>query len=522
MGPLLFCLTIHQLTTQLLSDLKVFYLDDGTLGGVRDDVLHDLKTVEINAGQLGLELNKQKSEIICQDPDTLRAFLSAAPGFQVTSPEHATLLGSPLSSSFDDCLLEKVKALKVLEDRIHHFHLQDALVLLRFSLAAPRLIYLLRTSPCFDCPILQGFDEVIRRILSRICNIPFSANDNLWLQASLPVRSGGLGIRSAVQLAPSAFLSSIFGSSDLVKKILPSIIQHPSSEVEAAISVWSQHHDHPPLTAPSSFSQREWDTPVINAAVDRLLETASDERSRARLLASVCRESGAWLNALPLSSCGLRMDDQSVRVAVGLRLGAPLCQPHLCRHCQGVVDEQATHGLSCRWSEGRQPRHAAVNDIIHRSLASAKVPSHLEPNHLYRSDGKRPDGITLIPWERGKVLVWDATCPDTFAPSHLDIAARGAGDVAERAEQAKCLKYSSLESKYLFVPVAIETSGVFGPKALSFLHELGSRLISVSMEPQARNYLLQRISVAIQRANAAAVMGTLSSDSDDLSCFLSC
>ena len=72
------------------------------------------------------------------------------------------------------------------------------------------------------------------------------------------------------------------------------------------------------------------------------------------------------------------------------------------------------------------------------------------------------------------------------------------------------------------MPVAIKTSGVFGPKALSFLHELGSRLISVSMEPQARNYLLQRISVAIQRANAAAVMGTLSSDSDDLSCFLSC
>ena len=32
--------------------------------------------------------------------------------------------------------------------------------------------------------------------------------DSLWSQASLPVRSGGLGFRSAATLAPSAFLAS--------------------------------------------------------------------------------------------------------------------------------------------------------------------------------------------------------------------------------------------------------------------------------------------------------------------------
>ena len=38
----------------------------------------------------------------------------------------------------------------------------------------------------------------------------------------------------------------------------------------------------------------------------------------------------------------------------------------------------ATHGLSCRWSEGRHHCHAALNDIVHRALASAKIPSHLD------------------------------------------------------------------------------------------------------------------------------------------------
>ena len=60
----------------------------------------------------------------------------------------------------------------------------------------------------------------------------------------------------------------------------------------------------------------------------------------------------------------------------------------------------------------------------------------------------------------------------------------------------------------LFVPIAIESSGVSGPKAYSFLNDLGRRLMSVTMDSQARHYLFQRISVAVQRGNAALVLGT--------------
>ena len=75
-----------------------------------------------------------------------------------------------------------------------------------------------------------------------------------------------------------------------------------------------------------------------------------------------------------------------------------------------------------------------MNDIIHRTLTSAEVPSRLEPSGLHRSDGKRPDGITMISWRNGKLLVWDATSRDTFAPSYVSRATSEAGAVAALAE----------------------------------------------------------------------------------------
>ena len=257
-----------------------------------------------------------------------------------------------------------------------------------------------------------------------------------------------------------------------------------------------------------SHKQKSWDSPRIEVVVEFLIDNAPDTRSRARLLAATTKESGAWLNVLPVSSLGLRMDDESIRVAVGLRLGTPLCQPHSCNLCGAKVDHLATHGLNCRWSTGRHSRHATLNDIIHRALATATIPSHLEPSGLYRSDGKRPDGASLVPWRRGKFLVWDATYKDTFAPSYVSYAAREAGLVAKQAEEGKRSKYRHLAASHIFVPVAVEISGVFGTEALEFIKELSHRLHQTTGEAKSGLYLLQRMSVAVQRGNAAAVLGS--------------
>ena len=139
-----------------------------------------------------------------------------------------------------------------------------------------------------------------------------------------------------------------------------------------------------------------------------------------------------------MSTLSLCMDADMMRVA----LGVSLCQPHPCHQCWTEVHHLGLHGLSCRMSQGRHSRHAAVNELIRRALALAKVPSHLEPWGTLCVNGKRPDGATVMPWKCGQALIWDAICPDTYTPSHLALATREAGAVANQAEQRKTEKYA--------------------------------------------------------------------------------
>jgi hypothetical protein len=117
--------------------------------------------------------------------------------------------------------------------------------------------------------------------------------------------------------------------------------------------------------------------------------------------------------------------------------------------------------------------------------------------------------MTLTPWSHGSCLAWDFTCPDTLAPSHLNIAVNGPGVAANEAEEKKRVKYACLSSTSHFVPIAVETLGSLGEDANNFIHELGRRIQIVTGERRATEFLLQRMSVAIQRGNAASVMGAV-------------
>ena len=69
-----------------------------------------------------------------------------------------------------------------------------------------------------------------------------------------------------------------------------------------------------------------------------------------------------------------------------------------------MVDEFATHPLSCKKSEGRFFHHSTINSIIHHAFAAAAIPTLLELTGLLWTDGKRPDGVTMVPWNMSSLL----------------------------------------------------------------------------------------------------------------------
>ena len=117
---------------------------------------------------------------------------------------------------------------------------------------------------------------------------------------------------------------------------------------------------------------------------------ANTQADVARLSAISSTYANNYLNIYLSFSVGARLDDSSLRIAITLRQGAQICEPHICI-CGDPFDSSGTHGLSCRMSAGHFSRHAAVNDLIKRSQTSARVLSRLKSSSLNQSDGKRPD-----------------------------------------------------------------------------------------------------------------------------------
>jgi len=77
---------------------------------------------------------------------------------------------------------------------------------------------------------------------------------------------------------------------------------------------------------------------------------------------------------------------------------------------------------------------------------------------LTRQDGRRPDGLTLIPLQGGKPLTWDVAVVSTLAASYLSSSARSAGTAADLAASRKEAKYRSLTNSYIFQPIAVEST----------------------------------------------------------------
>ena len=107
--------------------------------------------------------------------------------------------------------------------------------LLKNCFSLPKLLYFLRTSPCFEeMDLLQQYASIIRKSLSKICSVKF--DESSYTQAILPVSKGGIGIASASQIALPAFLASATGAKRALSCIL--LEDYVDASFEKALDLW--------------------------------------------------------------------------------------------------------------------------------------------------------------------------------------------------------------------------------------------------------------------------------------------
>jgi hypothetical protein len=509
-GPMIFSLAIQPIILSLDSQMNIWYLDDGTLADYPEVVLSDFKKVINLSQEIGLELNFNKCEIFCCSRDTdlkvIKEFQNLAPGIKICDRESLSLLGSPIfDQGFKNTVEKTIITVENLLNKAELLNRHVAYTLIKNCLFIPKFNFLLRTTPFWKFSnYVSSIDSSLKSCLERILNLRLT--DLQWRQSTLPIRFGGLGIRRISDICLPAFLSSING----VKKLVSLLLNSKDNELnihhyDEALAAWGVANENEIPTIPQF--QKNWDNINIKGIIANDL-IFNSPRDLARFKALQCRESGSWLHAIPSPNIGTLLDNTSFQVCIGLRLGCNLCTPHICK-CNAKVDEIGTHGLSCFKSSGRFSRHTEINSIINRSLTSIHVNSTLEPNGLSRDDGKRPDGMTLVPWIKGQPLVWDVTVVDTLADSYVLKSSEVSGFAAEMACKRKHSKYSSIiSSNYVFKGLAFETLGPWCKEAIDFINVIGDRLIAESGDSKSKKFLFERISLAIQRGNAASIRGT--------------
>jgi len=186
-------------------------------------------------------------------------------------------------------------------DRLSAINSQDALILLRSSFSAPKVLHLLRCCPSVGHNSLAKFDALLRRSIQPITNSDLS--DIQWIQASLPVKDVGLGVRRVSSLALPAFLASAASTLPLQVDILAECANSDNDFLQTYLSDWSTKFGDIPDVLPAK--QQFWDRPGVledKALVEASVHTAQHQAS---FLAASSQHSGDWLFALPIASCGV-------------------------------------------------------------------------------------------------------------------------------------------------------------------------------------------------------------------------
>ena len=510
LAPFLFSLAIHPVVRTLpVLPLNSWYLDDGTIACTASELPNVLDHLHQGFTQLGLSLNPRKCVLWgpglhqgnpLGDPHlptevASHSLLSSIPLLPYHPGTGVRVLGVPVEhpstasyrSHFLDTMVDQLERvthlLGLLGQPAWQYHM------LVKSLDACKFFFVLRSTDTSLCRApLSRASTVLRHALGDILGVS-SVSDPTWLNAQLPTRLGGIGLKDPALLVDAARLSGILSFHSAASRLgfgdLPGGLSDDFSSVCRGLAKWLGDSFEPlapwsrtpplPQAIDRPYLKQSWWSDHLQQAIRRSLPPVSTTRDTCRLQLQQGLHSSSWLAAVPHKGVPSLLTGPEFRTALRWWLGLPLCAPAsplLCPLCGESADVYGDHWLCCS-SSLLTRRHNSLRDFLASFLRSHSFPCTTE---VTIGGKERPADVALEGFEP-RPLAIDLTISHPLKPS----ATRDPDTVGlylRRREEEKLNKYSSLcaNAGWVFQPVALHPFAGSGPLTSAFLDRLIRRI----------------------------------------------
>ncbi len=554
LGPLLFCLAIHETTkrlTQGYPDIICYgYIDDLTFVGPRDQVANLLRDIQLEYPSIGLQLNPTKCKVLLAkesqgSDDAVEEYTDACNGIQIEdahNPErHGTiLLGSPIGSKeYLELQLDKI-----MDDIESEFdkvliipHSQHLWAFVHFVLKS-KLNHVFRTvPPQATKKLAQRMQDYIFKIFSQRFDIP-TVTPDIQNQLHANFGKGGFNIPVYEHVGIAAFLASILNSSSVLVENPKDITTLTDQDVPLANCVFD---------AIKSFYRRvKEDEKIRSLGKNELVQDfqkqfeAHPHNTPRAILSKIRKRNGKYkmikpsdddhyqkarydsLKDSPYTGAGLaspptkdlQMGDAHFKIWTRRRLGLTL--PGISRNtrclCTGscMIDMHGQHLVSCREGPHKIYRHNNFKYLCSSMASKAGFCVFDEDARLQINQTQTQSN------NRAKLIIPDFTLT---SPNHPEVAydvtvihpkAGPRPNNAEVAEQKKTRKYTTALARHnvSFVPLVVDTHGQLSKHVITFVKRM-SRLIAEKNGGYASviaNYYFSKISIMLQAANADIIL----------------
>ena len=289
-------------------------------------------------------------------------------------------------------------------------------------------------------------------------------SQEVWSQATIPLKLVGLGLRDPVVLGAAARLAALTNAESFALELGADVAYVQREKDEALRSYQRQVGSAvSPELEPSKELQGQLTLPIHLRRVDALVR-AAEGPDKQRLSSLGTPHSTTWSLATPLVKPPTATD---FRWALRWTLGLPLREgDYACPFCGARADSRGVHAVCCQRTGDITRSHNFLRDTVRDVLVTAGY-TVLKEQPLPKRSELRPADLLVLGYGP-RPLAIDFTVITPVRPS----AAPGPpGSLMDSAARAKCRKYKKAcdDEGWDFMPFVADTFGAVRSDARSFV-----------------------------------------------------